>query len=71
MVSRIKRKGKAEWIDSDFYNDIMDASAVRQVKFKERKPQDKSTREMTRLLRTAPSWQRVISELKTLPKKKR
>ena len=66
-----KRKGKAEWIDRDFLDDLMNASAVRQVRFKERKPSDKSTREMTRLLRTTPSWPMVINELKILPKKKR
>jgi hypothetical protein len=71
MALNKKRKGKAEWVDESFLDDIMDASAVRQVKFKERKPADKSTREMTRLIRTTPSWPMVINELKLLPKRKK
>lgn len=58
-------------MDPRFWDDMMNVSAVRQVKFKERKPSDKSFREMTRILRTAPSYPNILKELKTLPKKRK
>jgi len=63
-------KRKLDAMDPKFWEDMMQVSAVRQVKFKEHKPSDKSFREMTRILRTAPSYPRLMEELKSLPKRR-
>jgi hypothetical protein len=65
------KKRKLDAVDEKFWNDIKDVSIVRQMKFREIKPKERSFREMTKLLRTAPSYPKVINELKTLPKKRR
>jgi len=67
----MKCKRKIDAVDPSLWDDLMDASIARQMKFKERKPRDKSFREMTRLLRTTPSYRLALQELKSLPKRKK
>lgn len=68
-MARCKRR--LQEIDPRLFDDLMEVSAVRQVQFKERKPKERSFREMTKILRTAPSYKSLLNELKTLPRRKK
>ena len=66
-----RRKGcrnyTTEKIDVDFKKEMRELAKLRYFKNLERR--EPSLPEMTRLLRRSPSWQNVVLDLKTKPKK--
>jgi len=67
-----KKKSKLERIDTDFAEMLRSSMAVRAGKGLARNTRDEmSLREATFLARTTPSFPTLLSELQTLPKRRK
>ena len=66
------KKGKAERIDEEFLKDMQEMAKIRILKgfANPHKKNEISLREMTSLARRTESYQKMLDELKTKPKKR-